>query len=276
MDQRSGFPRADRAGDARPIGRHWNLRPPGCPLSLAACFARAGRGVGRGREQDRGRAQDRHGARRNSQRRTPTPRWPVAGVRSGNKLKAGHGEPTEPGQRVIAVALVDVHHLIDLADDEDVGSLGVVDAAYKDRHGSPRVVGATIHNRSIDESQCAFECGPQLAEKKASLPRGDAMAGRPGAVLQPSPPPTLCAPARVSRYQLCLPYLSTNPRRTSAAIVRDGFRSSSNQTGTFLDLYRRVPASGNWTDALASRRSGSALTRLPISASRSMMSGDCP
>ena len=36
MDQRSGFPRADRAGDARPIGRHWNLRPPACPLSLAA------------------------------------------------------------------------------------------------------------------------------------------------------------------------------------------------------------------------------------------------
>ena len=143
MDQRSGFPRADRAGDARPIGRHWNLRPPACPLSLAASFARAARDVGRGREQDRGRAQDRHGARRNSQRRTPTPRWPVAGVRSGNKLKAGHGEPTEPGQRVIAVALVDVHHLVDLADDEDVASQGVVDAAYKaGRHGSPRVFGA--------------------------------------------------------------------------------------------------------------------------------------
>src|SRR6516162_950807 len=77
--------------------------------------------------------------------RTPTPRWPVVGLRSGNELKAGHGEPTEPGQRVIAVALVDVHHLIDLADDEDVASQGVVDAAYKDRHGSPRVVGATIH-----------------------------------------------------------------------------------------------------------------------------------
>ena len=138
MDQRSGFPRADRATDARPIGRHWNLRPP-----VAACFARAGRGVGRGREQDRGRAQDRHGARRNSQRRTPTPRWPVAGLRSGNKLKAGHGEPTEPGQRVIAVALVDVHYLVDLADDEDVASQGVVDAAYKaGRHGSPRVFGA--------------------------------------------------------------------------------------------------------------------------------------
>ena len=132
MDQRSGFPRADRAGDARPIGRHWNLRPPACPLSLAVSFARAGRGVGRGREQDRGRAQDRHGARRNSQRRTPTPRWPVAGLRSGNKLKAGHGEPTEPGQRVIAVALVDVHYLVDLADDEDVASQGVVDAAADD------------------------------------------------------------------------------------------------------------------------------------------------
>jgi len=70
---------------------------------------------------------------------------PVAGLRSGNELKAGHGEPTEPGQRVKAVALVDVHHLVDLADDEDVGSQGVVDAAYKDRHSSPRVVGATIH-----------------------------------------------------------------------------------------------------------------------------------
>jgi len=54
--------------------------------------------------------------------RTPTPRWPVAGLRSGNKLKAGHGETTEPGQRVKTVALVDVHHLVDLADDEDVGS----------------------------------------------------------------------------------------------------------------------------------------------------------
>jgi hypothetical protein len=71
--------------------------------------------------------------------------WPVAGLRSGNELKAGHGEPTEPGQRVKAVALVDVHDLVDLADDEDVGSQGVVDAAYKDRHSSPRVVGATIH-----------------------------------------------------------------------------------------------------------------------------------
>src|SRR6516225_4723076 len=49
-------------------------------------------------------------------RRTPTPRWPVAGLRSGNELKAGHGETTEPGPRVIAVALVDVHHLIDLAE----------------------------------------------------------------------------------------------------------------------------------------------------------------
>jgi len=77
--------------------------------------------------------------------RTPTPRWPAAGLRSGNELKAGHGEPTEPGQRVKAVALVDVHHLVDLADDKDVGSQGVVDAAYKDRHSSPRVVGATIH-----------------------------------------------------------------------------------------------------------------------------------
>jgi hypothetical protein len=38
------------------------------------------------------------------------------------RLKAGHGEPTEPGQRVKAVALVDVHHLVDLADNEDVGS----------------------------------------------------------------------------------------------------------------------------------------------------------
>jgi hypothetical protein len=34
-----------------------------------------------------------------------------------------------------------VHHLVDLADDEDVGSQGIVDAAYKDRHGSPGVVG---------------------------------------------------------------------------------------------------------------------------------------
>src|SRR6516164_5598930 len=60
---------------------------------------------------------------------TPTPRWPVAGLRSGSELKAGHGEPTEPGQLVIAVALVDVHYLVDLADDEDIGSQGVVDAA---------------------------------------------------------------------------------------------------------------------------------------------------
>ena len=58
-----------------------------------------------------------------------------------NELEAGNGELTEPGQRVIAVALIDVHHLVDLADDEDVGNL---DAAYKDRHSSPRVVGATI------------------------------------------------------------------------------------------------------------------------------------
>src|SRR6516162_11595531 len=71
-------------------------------------------------------------------RRTPTPRWPVAGLRSGNDLKAGHGEPTEPGQRVKAVALVDLHHFVDLADDEDVGGQGVVDAAYKDRHCSPK------------------------------------------------------------------------------------------------------------------------------------------
>ena len=69
----------------------------------------------------------------------------MADLGSGNELKAGHSEPTEPGQCVKAVALVDEHDLVDLADDEDVGSQGVVDAAYKDRHSSPRVVGATIH-----------------------------------------------------------------------------------------------------------------------------------
>jgi hypothetical protein len=35
-----------------------------------------------------------------------------ASLRSGNELKAGHGETTEPGQRGKAVALVDVRHLI--------------------------------------------------------------------------------------------------------------------------------------------------------------------
>jgi hypothetical protein len=88
-----------------------------------------------------------------------------------NELEAGHGELTEPRQRVIAVAHIDVRYLVGLADAEYVVSQGVVDAAHKDRHSSPRVVGGNDPHRSIDESQCAYECG--LAEKKASLPRGE-------------------------------------------------------------------------------------------------------
>jgi hypothetical protein len=39
-----------------------------------------------------------------------------------------------------------VHYLVDRADDEDVGSQGVVDAAYKNRHCSPKgLSGQTIH-----------------------------------------------------------------------------------------------------------------------------------
>jgi hypothetical protein len=60
-----------------------------------------------------------------------------------------------------------VHHLVDLANDEDVGSQGVVDAAYKDRHSSPRVVGGNDPHRCIDESQCAFEEKPRSAESGA-------------------------------------------------------------------------------------------------------------
>jgi len=89
--------------------------------------------------------------------RTTTPRWPVADLRSGIELKTGHGAPTEPGQCVKAVALVDEHDLVDLADDEDVGSQGVVDAAYKDRHSSPGLSGQQSTSQH-DESR-AFECG---------------------------------------------------------------------------------------------------------------------
>jgi hypothetical protein len=69
--------------------------------------------------------------------------------------------------------LVDLHHLVDLADVKHVGSQGVVDAAYKDRHSSPRVVGATIGIAAEASRSALSSAARRLAEKKASLPRGE-------------------------------------------------------------------------------------------------------
>jgi hypothetical protein len=58
----------------------------------------------------------------------------IAGLRCRHWTEAGHGELTEPRQRVITVALVDVHHFVNLADAEHVGGQGVVDTSDEASH----------------------------------------------------------------------------------------------------------------------------------------------